>query len=170
MNFCDDMPDIVQLSDYNGQWDRYILAIYAIFEKNMINERPMFLGNPVTLNTEPIFDGKIRSFWHVISEGKGGDENRLPDLRRCESISWIKPLIQEDNTCVHHKVWAKYHDKTKKDRWYIWCDELDYVVILEDRGSVFRLITAFNVTFNSKRVSFENEYLLYEKTKAPIGR
>jgi len=169
MDCCKELPDAVRMSDYGGQWEEYKEALYTIFQKDMVDGKPLFQGKPVFIFRETLFDGKERSFWHVISAGKNGDENRFPDMKRCESIAWIKPLIQEDGSCAHHKVWAKHHDRSKRSRWYIWCDKIDYVVILEERGRTFCLITAFCVVYSSTKKTFYREYALYQKTKAPIG-
>lgn len=37
-------------------------------------------------------NGKHFGFWRVISDGELEDD-RLPDLRRCERITWIAYLI-----------------------------------------------------------------------------
>lgn len=36
-------------------------------------------------------DGKEATFWHMIQEGRI-EEDRTPDIRRCERIRWPKPI------------------------------------------------------------------------------
>jgi len=38
-----------------------------------------------------------------------------------------------------------YHDKSKKNRVYLLCEETGYLVVLEDRIKYYKLITAFIV-------------------------
>ena len=62
-------------------------------------------------------------------------------------------------------MWIKWHDKTKRDRYYIWCRKDNYIVILEDRKTHFKLITAYYVQYAVKQ--YEKDYNQYLKTKTP---
>ncbi len=160
MTNCEKLPDIISLSDYGGNWENYKEAIYTIFKNDFINNRVMFNGKNVDIIHQAIFDGKERSFWHIISTGHN-DESRIPDLTRCARISWIKALIQDDKRCDSYKSWKKFHDQTNKERYYIWCSADNYLVILEDRISYYKLITAFDVKeYNVDR--YEREYQAYK--------
>ena len=99
--------------------------------------------------------------------GKNGTFGRESyNADRCASISWVKPLIEDDGNCISYRLWVKYHDKTKRNRYYIWCAGVNYMVILEDRDSHYKLITAYNV-LSYKIKGYEKEYNNYIKTKTP---
>lgn len=130
-----------------------------------MNGNLRFRGKNVDIIHEKFFEGKERSFWHIISEGDA-DADRELNTERCASIPWAKPLIEDDGNCEKYRIWAKWHDKSKRDRYYICCTEVNYMVILEDRGTHYKLITAYNV-LDYKVKSYEKDYNKYAQTKTP---
>ena len=171
MNNCNYIPQPIALEDFNGDWHLYLNAIYEVFKQDFLTSPVVFNNKIVSIITEAIFDGKERSFWHIISDEHKGtpkcDKNRIPNLERCSKIVWVKPLITDLNSCKHYKVWVQFHDKTNRNRYFIWCTNIDYLVILEDRKSFFKLITAYPVR-KSKKVQLNNHYEQYIKTKTPV--
>lgn len=161
--YCERLPARLEWELFDGDWDMYKSALYKIFKRDLIENDLFFHGKSVDIIHEHYYEGKERSFWHIISSGDD-DANRAPDGERCASLSWVRPLILEDDSCDKYRLWVKWCDKAKKDRYYIWCTAVNYIVILEDRGSHFKLITAFNVkSYNVKR--YEKEFNSYIKTK-----
>lgn len=165
MSECEKLPSIISLTDYNGDWSQYENALYTIFHQDFIESTPFFQGKPVDIIHQKQYKNKERSFWHIISEGKT-DEDRLPIMERCECIGWIKSLITEDGECNFYRIWKKFHHKTNKERYYIWCTNVHYIVILEDRENHFKLITAYPVAHYNRR-KYEKDYNEYQKTKTP---
>lgn len=146
MTDCDFLPDSILFSDFGGDWPSFIEEVYSEFKKNFIDSKPQYLGKNVDIIHQTIFDGKERSFWHIVSEGNCCDKDRTPDIRRCEKVTHVRPLIEHtDNSCQHYLVWQKFHDKTSKNRIYLWCVLDNLLVVLEDRKSHYKLITAFVV-------------------------
>lgn len=162
---CDQLPSPLPWEMFGGDWNRYKEALYSIFKRDFLDNPPSFLGKPVDIIHQQFFEDKERSFWHIITAGNY-DEQRTPDQERCAGISWVKPLIEETNVCEHYSLWVKWHDQTKRDRYYIWCQLVDYLVILEDRATHFKLITAYPVHLYS-RAKLQKEYTKYLKTKTP---
>lgn len=68
--------------------------------------------------------------------------------------------------CYYRFALASMHVDSKRFYYYIWCKSIDYIVILEDRNSHYKLITAYNVMPNKVR-EYEKEYVKYKKTKTP---
>jgi hypothetical protein len=65
---------------------------FSFFLNNIV-DKLSFLGLPISCRYfQPIGD-MHRSFWHMITEGGLDDEERIPDLRRCERIAWVPHLI-----------------------------------------------------------------------------
>lgn len=87
------LPDLVLFEDFDGDWGKYLDVIYAYFKKDFADSQPVFRGKRLGLKRHPLSQGKEATFWHMISEGENEDE-RLPDLRRCERIRWPKPTIE----------------------------------------------------------------------------
>lgn len=135
---ADWLPALVALTDYEGNWERYINAVFEIFSSDFVQCRPRLHGLPVTCRRDPIFDGKEAGFWHCVSEGRD-EVNRTPDLRRCERIGWIRALI-ENPDAPGVDVWRCR--KNRDWRTYLWLKE-SYLVVLGERKGYYQLITAF---------------------------
>ncbi len=154
------MPSKLVPSLFGGNLNSYKEALYTIFKRDFIDNDVFYHGKKVDIIHEKLFEDKERSFWHIISEGKE-DIHRTPITWRAEVLPWTRPLIQEDGTCPEYKEWKKYHDKTKRDRYYIWCSAINFLVILEDRDTHFKLISAYPV--HECKVKYYNKE--YEKHK-----
>jgi len=80
------------LIPFTGDWETYEEKVYQAFLESFVKRRVLFRGVPVKAQFRPPFKGKGFSFWHVISEApdprKRREEDRIPDLRRCERIRW----------------------------------------------------------------------------------
>lgn len=150
---------------FRGDATLYKEVLYSVFQKDFLSGNLQFKGKNVDIIHEKFFEGKERSFWHIISEGDE-DINRSLNIERCASLPWARPLIEDDNSCERYRTWVKFHDKSKKDRYYIWCTEVNYMVILEDRNTHYKLITAYNV-LPYKVNSYKKDYLKYGQTKTP---
>lgn len=165
---CKKLPSRISISLFSGNSHAYLEALYKIFRRDFIDNEVLYCGKRVDIIHEKYFDGKERSFWHLISEG-GSDAERDVYSKRSSYIPYAKALIVDDDIqCPDYRIWIKYHDKTKKKRHYIWCKRDNYLVILEDRKDCFKLITAYPVD-EYKVKSYERDYQ-NNKTKSPITR
>jgi hypothetical protein len=139
MNASDNwLPQLILLGDYDGNWGKYINAVFAIFYRDFIETQPTFREKWVRCRRDPIFDGKEAGFWHCVSEGPNEDE-RTPDLRRCERVAWIRALIEHDED-MRVDVWTSR--KKRELRPHLWFDE-SYLVVLGKRKKNYQLITAY---------------------------
>jgi hypothetical protein len=155
------LPSLILFSDFNGNWDRYLEAIYACFNQDFIDSPPIFHGRRLGLKRHPMTHGKEATFWHMTSEGTD-EESRIPDIRRCERIRWPKPVIEYvDDPKV--KYWVSV--KRNEDRIHIWLEDEDYVVVLADRRGFLLPWTAFLITREHTRSKLRKEYDAYWKTK-----
>jgi len=159
------LPPLVLFSDYGGDWDRYLDALYAWFKRDFIDSKPVFQGRRLGLKRHPMTYGKEATFWHMTSEGME-EKNRTPDLRRCERIRWPKPVIEhsEDQKV---KLWVSV--KRNEDRIHIWLEDEDYVVVLADRKGFLLPWTAFLVKRDHTRRKLRNEYEAYWKNRPQKG-
>lgn len=159
------LPPLVLFRDYGGNWDAYLDAIYGWFKRDFIDSKPVFQGRRLGLKRHPMTHNKEATFWHMTSEGMD-EENRTPDLRRCERIRWPKPVIEHtDDPKV--KYWVSV--KRNEDRIHIWLEELDYIVVLADRGRFLIPWTAFLVTRDHTKVKLRKEYETYWKNRPQKG-
>jgi hypothetical protein len=132
------LPSLIRFEDYDGNWEKYINAVFAVFYRDFIETQPRFLGKWVRCRRDPIVDGKEAGFWHCVSEGPD-EEQRTPDLRRCERIGWLRPVIEHGNE-AGVDVWRQR--KGGDWRVHVWYQE-SYLVVLGERGRYYQLITAF---------------------------
>lgn len=133
------LPALIVMADHGHSWDKYINAVYAVFHRDFVQTQPQFCGGWVRCRRDPLFDGKEAGFWHCVQEG-ADDEQRTPDLRRCERIGWIRATIEHSDQTVID-LWQT--DKRGDLRQYLWFDE-QYLVVLGSRGQrKWQLITAF---------------------------
>lgn len=138
------LPGLILLSDHGDQWQKYIDAVFAIFYRDFIESQPKFKGCWVRCRRDPIYDGKEAGFWHCTSEGSN-EEKRIPDLRRCERIGWVRAILEHAED-PHVNSWSNTHHGEL--RWLLWFQE-EFIVIVGERirkrdgFRYFQLITAY---------------------------
>jgi len=117
----------------------------------------------VGLKRHPMISGKEATYWHCISEGKV-EEDRLPDLRRCERIRWPRPCIEHETEL---KVWSE--QRKGDDRIHLWLESEGYLVVLAVRKGYMILWTTFFVKYGHERTKFTRRYLAAQKQQMPPG-
>ena len=155
------LPPLILFSDHGGDWHCYLDALYAWFKQDFIDSKPAFRGKRLGLKRHPMTHGKEATFWHIISEGQD-EENRIPDLRRCERIRWPKPVI-ENSEDSQIKWWIAA--KRNESRIHIWLENEDYIVVLADRKGFLLPWTAFLVTREHTRRKLTKEYEAFWKNR-----
>lgn len=156
------LPEIMSLDEYGGDWNRYEEALFECFVRDLKWRRVSFRGKPVATSYHPAYENKDHSFWHLTQEGKVEDE-RTPDLRRCERICWIKPIIENaEDPCV--RVWENERDskRGKERRTLLWFNE-EYMVVLGDRGKYWSLITAYPTEETHRIRKLREEFEAYKQ-------
>lgn len=152
------LPPLMEFNDYGGDWDRYLAAIHAVFERDFIRSKPSFRGRVLGLKRHPEFDGKSATFWHFISEGSV-EEERIPDFRRCERIAWPRPVI-ENEADPEVLVWSEPRG-SKDDRIHIYLPVERYLVVLADRGTYILPWTAYFIERNSQHEKYLKRHARY---------
>jgi len=109
------------------------------------------------MKRHPESQGKAATFWHIISEGNI-EENRLPDMRRCERIRWPRPVIEHSHE-NGVKVWKNI--RGREIRICLWLESLEYLVILADRKDYVLLWTAYMVDKDHRRQKLQKEFEEY---------
>src|SRR5690625_3659343 len=89
-------------ADFEERWSNYIKTVYQRYLQSVAFGDLRFRGLPVRCQFRPETHGKHYAFWHMIQEGSGGrvEDERTPDLRRCERIDWIAWCIRAAETGV----------------------------------------------------------------------
>ena len=159
---CPWLPQLEEFENYGNLWSKYEGALYDIFKTDFIINRPTFKGKNVSVRRYPMEHDKEEAFFHVTCQDYSKNNNRVPDLRRCERIRWISAFIKNYNSCDPSvckecsgvKVWDEPYKNTK--RVHLLLEEERYIVVLEQRENYYLLITAFY---------FDHEHALEKKLK-----
>lgn len=153
-DFAEWLPPLCKLNDHNGEWERYLAAVYRHFVRDFISSKPRYQDKRFAMKRHPSTDGKEATFWHIISEGKD-EANRIPDMRRCERIRWPRPVIDAIES-GRIKMWVA--QKKGDTRPHIVTEDFSYLVVLADRGEYFLLWTAYPLQFPRDRERLRKEY------------
>ena len=149
------LPALITLDQHGGRWDTYEPAVYAVFKADFIDTVPFFRGMRIGLRRHPMYNNREWAFWHVVQEGDV-EEDRTPDLRRCERISWLRAIIDhaEDTRVL---VWE--NERRGKRRVLLWLESHDFLVILGPRnGEYAMLLTAYPTDRGHTRRKLQKEY------------
>lgn len=161
-NLPDWLPDLIYFEDYDCDWQRYEDMVYSIFYSDFIASQPIFLGLPVYV-AKSLIRGKEKTFRHCITEGSL-EEERAPDLRRCERIRWIRSVLDNfQNTEV--KTWQ--NKRGRNIRQLVWLEEAQYVVVLEKRRTSWFLLTAYCTDRSHTARKLRKEYETAQKKPTP---
>ena len=148
------LPALIPFSDYDGKWSSYCQAIYSVFHRDFIASKPAYPSKRFAMKRYPEYDGKEATFWHLISEGRE-EEERTPDMRRCERIAWPKPIIEALST-GSVRVWK--NARGRNERILLAVEDFSYVVVLDEREDYVLLWTAFYVEYANKRRRMQLEF------------
>lgn len=134
-----------QLEKLTGDWKDYEDHLYQIFMDTVINDQLFFQGLPIKTQYRPLCKAKDFSFWHLISEGQV-EEERVPDLRRCERIRWLAYLIQNSETSKKISWWK--NKRGANDHIVIWHETESFAVVLAKRNDYYLIKTMYVVNKN----------------------
>ena len=146
---------------FHGDWDRYEDELYGIYLETIVRSGLTFGGVPVRSRYVPPTKNKGYSFWHLISEGER-EEERIPDIRRCERIRWVAWLVR--NALSHPDVSWWENDRWGNTHIVIWHENENFAVILAKRTGYVLLKTAYWVK-QYRRKDFERERAEFRRSQ-----
>ena len=132
-------PDLVPFNAFGGDWQAYEAALFGIFLAEIARGGMVFGGIPVNCRRLPETAGKWASFWHLVQEGRVEDD-RLPDLRRCERIRWVRWVIENAGADAGVDIWQ--NTRGVEVNTLLWFRE-EYLVVLGQRQGYWLLRTAY---------------------------
>lgn len=147
------LPDLMPISDYDPT--EYIDEIYKVFKSTLVDQNIRFLGRPITYPWHQSYDDKHFCFWHCISKdsGNNAEDDRIPDMRRCERIAWIAYVLEHADDKERIWCWEK-SVKTKRGRnrhINLYLHEANYLVVLRRKNNRLEFITAYVRNENKPR-------------------
>jgi len=163
-----DLPELILLEEYNGNYRNFIEAVYKVFEKDFIKHKTEFRNEALRMKWHPMYQERAYTFYHMTHKGTD-EQNREPDLRRCERMPWARPIIENcDNWKL--KIWPQ--KRKGANRLCIWLelrDEADYFVIIDIRNNYKLLWTAFVAEYAHEKRKKQKEYDAWLKTQKSPG-
>lgn len=132
-------PDLLPFQNFGGDWDRYKKELNRIFTEKIVHGGLRFRDRRVSCRRIPETKGLWASFWHLIQEGKEEDE-RTPDMRRCERLPWIPWVI--NNATTHPEIDEWQNRRGNEINTLLWYRE-EYLVVLSQRRGYWLLKTAY---------------------------
>lgn len=161
---------MVSLNDYDGDWEKFLDFLYALFKRDFLDGAPQF-KKPVRTKFFPEVDHpkyKHATFWHLISEGKIESE-RVPALDRCERLGWIRPVIERYRSS-DVRAWEEIrHGQGRgiEPRIHIALNDFSYLVVLSERHDYVLLWTAYPINEQHSRRKLMNRFAQAEKKLGP---
>ena len=147
------LPDLFPVDPW--QHDTYE-GLYHLFEQDFKVSQATYAGQDVWFFPD-IEDGKEKIFWHLTSRKIDNADDRMPDLRRCERLPWVRPIIDQPG---QPEVLAWDHEEGDGSiRTYVWLEDFDFVVIMKKYpNGGRRLITSFWVEYENTKRKFKIKY------------
>jgi len=159
------LPELVLFESYNN-WDEYLEVLYNFYKADFIDTKPKYKNKEVGVKRLPMQHGKESNFWHLIQEAyqTRKEDDRIPDLRRCERIRWPRPVIEYGGKSVI-LLWenTRHSNSGIETNICLWLKEKEYLVILRKRKEYFLLWTAYPVTKEHTKRKLQKEYEAYKK-------
>ena len=132
-------PDLLRFADFGGDWSSYEDELNRVFMAEIARAGLVFRGAAVNCRRHDEVAGRWASYWHLVQEGRV-EENRTPDLRRCERLRWVPWLIQ--NAVAHPEIDEWQNTRGTEVNTLLWYRE-EYLVILGRRNDYWLLRSAY---------------------------
>jgi len=152
------LPALLPFSGNWSEWAAFIDTCYQVFRDTLMTPpRPRFRDRMVHVDdfVGQQDEGRERIFWHLTTKDHPGG-GRDPDPNRAVRVNWIRVLIENHS---QFKTWRYLEVKEKAVyRWYIWAEQHDFLVILEEKKNRYQLITSFWVEeWNREKLNKKHE-------------
>jgi len=151
MSNCVACTDLKTLDLFHGDYERYDnFLYYKIYLQQLTKPALLFNNKQVKFKKFPIECEKEQAYFHLTTKAASKDvplSNREPDLRRCERLHWIRPIIETNHmkSCTQPCFLCFEEEINGKNRINLFNKEERYLIVLEDRTDYFLLITAFYI-------------------------
>lgn len=139
-----------------SDWPRYEAEIYALFHADFLVTPTLWRGQPVTIQRDPMLNGKEDGFWHVMTETgpTGRPDDRMPNLDRCARIRWVKAVLAAPDTEV--RVFGQMRDRHQ--HYGVALPDFSYIVFLRQWPRSVQLKTAYHVPSTGKQDDYRKQW------------
>ena len=155
------LPELMPIYDYEAT--TYLDEVYRVFVSEIVDGGLTFLELPIKCPWHPAHDDKHFSFWHTISNNDATqrEEDRIPDVLRCERIRWISYVIKNANDRQKVWCWEKLvrTSRGKQTHIVLYYHEKQYLVVLRKKSNRLELVTAYVRKNHQKMVNEKGKYV-----------
>ena len=132
-------------------------TLYNVFQRDFKDSQPLFNGHTVWFFPD-IEDGKEVIFWHLTHRYDRVTDERLPDLRRCERLPWVRSMI--DNSKEPELLTWDNREGKGAVRTYLWLKDHNFLVLMKRYSDgARRLITSYYIDYPHKQRKLEKKYM-----------
>ena len=167
---CSNIPDIIELKNFDSDFGNYENAVFERYNKVKDLSNVRINNLPLKHKKYPTENNRDCTFLHITTSSDSGGNKRLKEwernseLRRLERIEWPFFILKECfDSC--DKIFTWENKRKGKIRFLIWCPEIEYLIILDSRKSFYLLWTAYPVTESHRKKKLRKEYDEYIKSK-----
>ena len=132
-------PDLLRFADFGGDWAAYEAELNRVFMDEIARSGLEFRCEAVNCRRHNEVAGRWASYWHLVQEGRV-EEDRTPDLRRCERLRWVPWVIQ--SAVAHPEIDEWQNIRGTEVNTLLWYRE-EYLVILGRRNGYWLLRSAY---------------------------
>lgn len=154
-------PDLLRFGMFDGDWTAYESELHDIFLNEIARGGLQFRGWPVNCRRHTEVAGRWASFWHLVQEGPV-EEDRLPDLRRCERIRWVRWVTENGPT--HSEIDEWQNMRGTEICTLLWYRE-EYLVVLAQRKGYWLLKTAYCTEKSGRLKQLRRERDTYKESQ-----
>ena len=141
-------PDLLPFDAFGSDWQAYENELYRIFMDEIARAGLRFSGQEIGCRRMPETAGRWALFWHLVQEGRVEDD-RTPDLRRCERLRWVRWVIENAPTYPEIDEWQ--NNRENETSTLLWYRE-EYLVVLSERPQNYWLLKTAYCTDQPHRV------------------
>lgn len=155
------LPDIIELSDFGGDYETYNNHLYGVFLNDFVHNIPIYDARRVFHDDRVLDDsGKCEAFFHLTTKDEKdakGANIRVFDPRRSERLGWARAVIDNTND-VEILAWRNVRGKS--ERVILFLKNYDFVVVLKETKNKkqFIVITAYYVDYDHTKRKLLDEY------------
>ena len=162
-------PMIVVMPWQSGTYDE----LYSVFVRDIRNGRLTYLGFNVWYYPDTEEDGREAIFWHLTSreDRRQNPPVRLPDPRRSERLSWVRPMILRCPCATSDVLDWDHEEGDGAIKTYVWIEQHDFVVIMKKLPhGRRRLITSYHLDDDHERRKMRKKWERRLPPSAPNKR
>lgn len=142
------LPDLLLFEDHGNRWPDYEEALWGQFRRDFLLYHPQLDGLPIWFNRTLAQNGKEQGFWHLTDSGSDIEADRVPDMRRCERLAWVRYVLDHADSA---HVLSSEEGTSKGIKRRLTLDDFSYLIVLKRARTHYFLVTAYHIEYEHER-------------------